>query len=89
MDFHTPLKIITLTSVAVTGVIEYGFGPYNTSTTLIAAEYLALLSLAWTTIFWAWAFYRVILLPKYLSKLQGLPEPTVRIAHHCRMLNGN
>jgi hypothetical protein len=81
MDFHTPLKIITVASVALTGVVEYGWGPYNTSnsTTLVVAGCLAFFSLAWTTIFWTWAAYRVILLPKYLSRLRVLPEPTVRL----------
>jgi hypothetical protein len=86
MDFHTPLKIITAVSVALTGVAEYGFGPYNNTTAFVVAEYLALFSLAWTTIFWSWAVYRVLLLPKYLSKLRTLPEPTVRVpaTHGCR-----
>jgi hypothetical protein len=80
MDFHTPLKIITVASVALTGVVAYGYGPYTTTnTTYVVAEHLALFSLAWTTIFWSWAIYRVILLPKYFSRLRALPEPTVRL----------
>jgi hypothetical protein len=88
MDFHTPLKIITAASVALTGVAEYGFGPHNTTTTFVVAEYLALFSLVWTTLFWLWAVYRVFLLPKYLSRLRKLPEPTVRISatHGCRTI---
>lgn len=77
MDFHTPLKIITAASVALTGAAEHGFGTYNT--TFVVAEYLALFSLVWTTLFWSWAVYRVFLLPKYLSRLRKLPEPTVRL----------
>ena len=84
MDFHTPLKIITVTSVAFTGAVQYGCGPYNTTTAFVVAEYLALFSLAWTTLFWSWAVYRVLLLPKYFSRLRTLPEPTVRLPAICR-----
>ena len=84
MDFHTPLKIITVTSVAFTGAVQYGCGPYNTTTAFVVAEYLALFSLASTTLFWSWAVYRVLLLPKYFSRLRTLPEPTVRLPAICR-----
>ena len=84
MDFHTPLKIITVTSVAFTGAVQYVCGPYNTTTAFVVAEYLALFSLAWTTLFWSWAVYRVLLLPKYFSRLRTLPEPTVRLPAICR-----
>jgi hypothetical protein len=84
MDFHTPLKIITVASVAFTGAVQYGCGPYNTTTAFVVAKYLALFSLAWTTLVWSWAVYRVLLLPKYLSRLRALPEPTVRLPAICR-----
>jgi len=80
MDFVTPLKTITIASTALTSVAQLSYGPYNSTSGLIVAEFVVLFLLTWTILFWSWAVYRVFLKPQYLSRLRTLPEPTVRLS---------
>ncbi|KAI1636612.1 cytochrome P450 4A12A [Biscogniauxia mediterranea] len=76
MDFTTPLRRITLSSIAISLALIYFSERWSENIYFFDLKFYGYLYIAWMTHLFAWMIYRVILRPKYLSPLRYLPEPT-------------
>jgi hypothetical protein len=75
MDLITPLRNITLSSIVVPFVYNYALS--RSSRFIFSIGFWGIVYVIWIAQFTLWAFYRIILRPKFLSPLRKLPEPTV------------
>ena len=85
--FSKPMKLVTL-AAAGDDLILAAFwrkcGPAVAYTPAFLKDsyfnsYLVFFWASWWLHFWGWLWYRLILKPKYLSKMRHLPEPTVSV----------
>ncbi|EME40777.1 hypothetical protein DOTSEDRAFT_136392 [Dothistroma septosporum NZE10] len=70
------MRRIAAASVALPTLAFYA--SLGSTSFLTRPIYYAAVITSWTLCFWAWATYRIILRPKFLSSLRSLPEPTGR-----------
>ncbi|KAI1344556.1 cytochrome P450 4A12A [Xylariaceae sp. FL0016] len=76
MDFTKVNRRLALSSLAATCALYY-FPPTSHSGFVFTDwRFYAWFCVFWLALFFAWAFYRIIVWPKFLSPLRHLPEPT-------------
>lgn len=83
--FSKPMKLVTLAAAGdalVLAAVWRKWGPTVSYTPAFLRDsyvntYLVFFWASWWLHFWGWLWYRLILKPKYLSKMRHLPEPTV------------
>ncbi|CAJ2513376.1 Uu.00g014950.m01.CDS01 [Anthostomella pinea] len=76
MDFATPLRRLTASSVAITFASYYLCESASRGPVFTEVKFYVSLYVIWMLHFSAWALYRIIIYPKLLSPLRHLPEPT-------------
>lgn len=85
--FSKPMKLVTLAAAGdafVLAAVWRKWGPTMSYTPAFLKDsyfnsYLVFFWASWWLHFWGWLWYRLILKPKYLSKMRHLPEPTVSV----------
>lgn len=83
--FSKPMKLVTLAAAGdafILAAVWRKWGPTVPYTPAFLRDsyfnsYLVFFWASWWLHFWGWLWYRLILKPKYLSKMRHLPEPTV------------
>lgn len=83
--FSKPMKLVTLAAAGdalILAAVWRKWGPTVSYTPAFLRDsyfnsYLVFFWASWWLHFWGWLWYRLILKPKYLSKMRHLPEPTV------------
>src|SRR5579871_5755581 len=86
MGIFGELQIVT----AIAATTSYTLIHFKPEVLLVSKPaFLGTFAKLWLLGFLAWAFWKVILYPKYLSPLRHLPSPPVRILEHLSCSNGS
>ena len=76
MDWISPLRNISLSSIAIPSVLFCA--QVKSPRFYLEPRFYIAVYISWLLQFLLWAIYRVLVYPKLLSPLRHLPEPTVR-----------